>query len=958
MDGEKDRWQRVRQVFQATLDRPEADRLRFLGDACAGDSDLRREVASLLDAHVAAAGYFMASPAIDALGASARATLAVGGSLGPYEIVAPLGAGGMGEVYRARDTRLNRDVAIKVLPDLFARDAERLARFRREARLLASLNHPNIAAIYGLEEASTINGHAPVQALVLELVEGPTLAERLERANRLSLNEACTIAKQIADALEGAHEKGIVHRDLKPANIKIKPDGTVKVLDFGLAKAFDVTTDPDASPSASKTMTTGIGVILGTAAYMAPEQASGGSADARSDIWAFGLIFFEMLTGTRGFSGESVEDVLGKVLTVEPDWDALPASTPLVLQSLLQRCLQKDRRRRLRDVADARFQIEEVLSEPRGSSAAPRGSASRMRERLVWIAALVAAATAVALLATFRQHRVDVDEARLEINTPPYTYLSLALSPDGRKIVFPGTTENGTQLWLRSLDSLTPKPLAGTEGGEYPFWSPDSRSVGFTADSNTLKRIDIETGIVQTIAHASYAVGGAWSRDGTILIGWGGSNSISRVPATGGTPVPVTPPRREGQNLFPQFLPGEKHFLYFRGLSQDAGVYVGHMDGSEPRRLLVADSIAAYLDSGYLFFIRQDKLFAQAFDPIHLMLSGNPFPVAERAIGNGAYHPGPISASGMGTIAYRSGSSADFAQQFLWFDRAGRQIGRMGEGVPGKGPRNASMSLDGRQLAVSATGENTGGNLDLWLLDIGRNILSRVTSDPAFDGNGIWSPDGSRVVFTSNRKGHFDLYEKAVGGAGLEVLLLASSQDKSPQDWSMDGRYVLYQNVAPNGNQDLWALPLEGERTPVPIAQTDAAELNGQFTPDGKWVAYQSDESGRFEIYVQPFPGPGAKIRVSTGGGVQVRFRRDGKELFYLTLGGRLMAVPLAFARDGRAVEVGTAVPLFAVHVLQLYGINIRHQYIVSPDGQRFLVDTSVEPPAPIAVILNWKPRP
>ena len=835
--------------------------------------------------------------------------LASGSRLGPYEILSPLGSGGM--VYRARDTKLNREVALKVLPDIFARDPERMVRFQREAEVLASLNHPNIAQIHGLEESGG------VRALVMELVEGPTLAERLQavasgqyvvsgfsrtapgptkvgrhvpterhvpRGPGLPVEEALVIARQMADALEAAHEKGIVHRDLKPANIKVKDDGVVKVLDFGLAK-YQAGGAGGAGLSNSPTMMPASmpGTILGTAAYMPPEQAKGKETDRTADVWAFGCVLYEMLTGRAVFEGETVGEILAGVLKTDPDWRQLPANTPEGIWRLLRRCLQKERKLRLRDIADARLEIDEARSGPQRDAHVVR-NASRRGERLAWMSALaLVALIAAAAIAWAVRPLPSAPEMRVEITTPPTSDpISLAISPDGQKIVFVATSDGRPRLWLRSLDSGSARPLAGTDGGFYPFWSPDNRSIGFFADGK-LERIDIDGGLVRAVANAPNPVGGAWNRDGTILFAPNFTGPIFRISA-GGEPAALTRiEARQATHRFPQFLPDGRHFLYYvRSNDEGRGVYIGQLDGGATQRLLDADAPGIYAASGHLLFVRQERLFAQEFDPAMLALSGNPFPIAEQVAVDGQSNLAAVSASAAGPFVYRGGLAGG-QRQFIRFDRTGREIGKVGD-PDSAGPRDPSMSPDGRRLAMHRT---VNGNLDLWTLDLGRGVLSRLRSDAAADGTPVWSPDGSRIAFNSNRKGVFDLYQKPATGAGSEDLLLATPQNKAPVDWSPDGRFVLYRSPGPMTGFDLWALPLDGDRKPFPVVQTTFEERDGQFSPDGKWIAYQSNESGRVEIYVQPFPGTGRKERISTSGGTQVRWRRDGKELFYIALDGR-----------------------------------------------------------------------
>jgi serine/threonine protein kinase len=857
----------------------------------------------------------------------------------------------MGEVYRATDTNLGRQVAIKVLPDTFAHHPERLARFEREAKTLAALNHPNIAAIYGLERSDGIT------ALVMELVEGPTLADRIAHGP-IPLDEALSIARQIAEGVEAAHEQGIIHRDLKPTNVKVRPDGAVKVLDFGLAKALGPAGAMSPSASQSPTVTspammTGVGVLLGTAAYMSPEQAKGRPTDRRSDIWAFGCVLYEMLTGRSAFGGgDTVSDAIAAILGRDPEWNTLPGSTPQRVRDLLRRCLCKDPKRRLHDIADARIEIEEAQREPQGDAPALQ-SAFRRRERVVLFAALslltlIAAGMGVLAL----RPPPPAPEMRLEINTPPTTDpASLAISPDGNKIVYVATSEGRSRLWLRSLESVSARPLAGTEDAHLPFWSPDSRSVGFFADIN-LKRIDISGGSAQTLATVGFHTGGAWSRDGVILFGSGPRSQILRVPATGGEATPVTRVETPQQQLhgFPNFLPDGRHFLYHVWGSPEArGVYVGQLDESRALRLLDADLPAVYASSGHLLFVRQGMLNAQLFDPVGLALTGDPFPVAERITVASGISNAPLSVSAAGPLVYRSGSAVQ--QQFVWFDRSGKRIEEVGGPDSLGAEGTSSLSPDGRRVALT---RSVDGNPDVWLLELGRNVPSRFTTDAAADLLPIWSPDGTRIVFSSNRKGAFDLYEKPAAGAESERPLLTAQAAAFASDWSLDGRFLLYNSIGTNSDSDIWALPREGKEEPFPVVQTNFLEGFARFSPDGKWIAYDSNQSGRVEVYVQPFPGPGAPLLISTNGGAQARWRRDGKELFYMALDNRLMAVPITLAATGAAVEA--PVPLFPVRMIG--PVQGDTKYMVASDGQRFLMDTvREEATSPITVILNWKPK-
>ncbi|MGH9257652.1 MAG: protein kinase domain-containing protein [Vicinamibacterales bacterium] len=882
-------------------------------------------------------------------------SLQPGARLSAYEVLGLIGAGGMGEVYRATDTKLKRQVALKVLPAALTTDPDRLARFQREAEVLASLNHPNIAAIYGLEDSTD------TKALVMELVEGSTLAERIADVGRsLPLDEALAIAKQIAEALEAAHERSIIHRDLKPANIKLRPDGVVKVLDFGLAKALDAAPAIDASQSPTMTSPamTRMGVILGTAAYMSPEQARGKTVDKRTDIWAFGCVLYEMLTGRRAFAGEDVSETLAAVIKGEPDWSAAPAGTPAAIRRLVRRCLQKDGKERLHDISDARIELQDAKTEAASEAttlpvpvlARPR------RERLVWtllgLAGLSIVALSIPAVLHFREPAVANPEVRLELTTPATTQpLHFAISPDGRRLVFVASGEGGPRLWQRPLDAVTALPLEGTEGAEYPFWSPDSRAIGFFA-AGKLKRFDIAGGPPQIVADAPNGRGGAWNRDGTILFAPTNSSGLLRVSASGGEPQPVTKldPPRVGSHRFPQFLPDGRRFLFFaQGNPEGQGIYLGSLDGTDTTRLTPAEAAGAYIEPDALVFLQQSTLVVRSLDVATGTLTGDPVTVADRVSYDAGFSLGGFSVSAAGTLAYRAGGSE--RRQLTWFDRTGKAVGVAGE-PDANGLVTPALSPDGRRIAVARTVQS---NVDMWVIDVLRGGATRFTFDPASDVYGVWSPDGTRIAFMSNRKGIYDLFLKSASGAGAEELLLASPFTKLPTDWSVDGRFLLYQNGDPKTGWDLTALPMMGDRKPILVVSTPFEERGGQFSPDGRWVAYQSNESGRFEIYVQPFPGPGGKWQASIAGGVHPRWRPDGKELFFLAPDAKLMAV--AVRASDSTFEAGSAAALFQTRTVTGGSADLTPQYAVSRDG-RFLFnvpdDTSTA--APITLVLNWTP--
>jgi Tol biopolymer transport system component len=690
------------------------------------------------------------------------------------------------------------------------------------------------------------------------------------------------------------------------------------------------------------------GVILGTAAYMSPEQAKGEDSDRTADIWAFGCVLYEMLTGQAAFRGRSATEIVSEVLKSEPEWQRLPAGTPPSIRRLLRRCLRKDPHERLQHIGDARIEIDDAVNDPDTQTAA--AIRPSRRERIAWAALALVVLSALAGFAWMRPSRAAAPgsrEMRLELITPPTTDVtSLAISPDGQRVVFAGD-EGGPRLWVRSLGSVAAQPLPGTERGQFPFWSPDSKAIGFFADGK-LKRLDIDSSAVQILTDAIAGRGGTWNADDVILFAPNATGRLWRVSARGGDSTQVTQAVDRGSDRFPVFLPDGNHFIMFvQGAA--GGVYIGDLAGSAPRRLVEADAAAVYRPPATLLFVRRRTLFAQTLDLERLALAGVPTPLADNvALGGSTGHPA-LSAAAVGTIVYRTGSAGG-RRQFVWLDRSGREINEVGERDSG-GPTNPSLSPDGRHVAMLRTAD---GNVDVWLLDIVRGVLSRFTLDAANDVNPVWSPDGAQIAFQSNRTGVSDLYIKSASGAGGDQVLLSTKEDKAPADWSRTG-YLLYRNTGPKTGYDLWALPLTGDRKPFAVVQTEFEERDGQFSPDGKWVAYQSNESGRFEIYVQPFPGPGGKWLVSSNGGAQVRWRPDGKEIFYVaTMDEKLMAVPIALA--GNQPEIGAPTALFTARLGGAVQGLFKQQYMVSTDGQRFLVNAVADEAAsPISLILNWK---
>jgi Tol biopolymer transport system component len=667
-----------------------------------------------------------------------------------------------------------------------------------------------------------------------------------------------------------------------------------------------------------------------------------------------------MLTGRMLFSGETASETMAAVMTKEPDWNALPANIPARVRDLLRRCLVKEPRNRVRDIGDVRIAIEEVQNGANVDGDVTQTPARRRSKVVVGIAAVVLLAMIVSLAAfsVLYFNRAAPPEIRFEVNTTSTSEpFSFAISPDGRRLVFSASNEGKSQLSVRPLDSVAAQPLAGTAGARSPFWSPDSASVGFFADGK-LKRVDIVGGTPQVLANAALGQGGAWNRDGTILFTPIANGPLFKVPATGGEPVAVT--RLEaGQtsHRFPQFLPDGRHFIYFVQGGPGQGIYAGSLAGVPPKRLANANAAAVVSPSGFLSFLRQTTLFAQAFDFKRQELSGNPFPVAEQAAFDATANSAGISATS-GIVAYRTGSAVARSSQLTWLDRSGKTLGAIG--APDTAAlTNVELSPDGKRVAVNRT---VNGNLDVWLIDAARDIPTRFTFGAALDLLPVWSADGSRIVFTSNQKGAYNLHWKLSSGAGADELLLESDQTKVSADWSPDGRFLLFRSLDPQTGWDLWVLPVSGDKRPFPFLKTPFEEREGQFSPDGKWIAYQSNESGRFEIDVQPFPGPGGKFRISSNGGAQPRWNTNGKEIFYLSLDSKMMAAPVKLSPDGQSLEAGTPAALFPVRIFggPLLAAALKQQYAVSSDGQRFLVSlvTGEDSASPITLILNWKPKP
>ena len=893
-------------------------------------------------------------------------------TLSHYCVISKLGAGGMGEVYRALDTRLDRAVAIKVLPAEFAKDADRLKRFEQEARATSALNHPNILTIYDIGE------HEGAPFIVAELLEGEELRAQLDNG-ALPVRKATEYAQQITAGLAAAHEKGIVHRDLKPENLFVTKDGRVKILDFGLAKLKPqkLAGGMDSEAPTLKPLTDP-GVIMGTVGYMSPEQVRGRETDHRSDIFSFGVILYEMLTGQRAFHGDSLIEVMNAILKEEPpEFGETKGQTNPQLEMIVRRCLEKQPERRFHSAHDLGFALEALSSGSFGGSfgssspqlqtaAAVPAVTEKMgaargygRERLIWLAAtvLLALTALVAAWAYFSRQPEERAAIRFTIVPPEKAtdYGRAVISPDGRKLIFTASSEGKSQIWLRPMDGFTEHPLSGTEGSFNYFWSPDSRSIGFFAGGK-LKKIDVAGGTPQTLCNIAGKVnagGGSWGSDGVIL--YVAADILYRVPATGGEPVPVigggptTAPGGYRQNspmVRPYFLPDGRHFLHYAKASQEPGIYLASLDGKEERRLLAADNDGIYapaasgdVSKGWLLFLREGALLAQPFDARRLTLTGEPLPIADQVEGWG------FSVSDTGILVYQS-RRTDEVTQLGWIDRTGKPL----ESIGATGPylNHPRLSPDGKRVVIARLDGKTRRQ-DLYVIDLARGTESRLTFDPADDTLPIWSHDGNRIVWASNRTGTHQLYQKLASGVGQDELLLQSDAPLFPGSWSADGKFLLYGRTDPKAGDDLWFLPLEGDRKPFPFLQTPFRDTDAQFSPDGRWIAYQTNESKRSEVYVQTFPVSGGRWQVSTSGGHHPQWRSDGKELFYCSTDGKLMAVDV---KRGGAFEAGLPKTLFNLSDAKVYNAD----YAATATGERFLFVRKLQEgsPAPFSVVVNW----
>jgi serine/threonine protein kinase/Tol biopolymer transport system component len=942
-----ERWPRVKALFQAAIERPAEERDAFLAAATSDDDALRREVESLLASD---AGFPDPVPV---------AVLTAGVRVGAYEIVAPLGAGAMGDVYRASDTKLNREIALKVLPELFALDPDRRARFTREAQLLAALNHPNIAAIYGLEES---NG---TQALVLELVEGPTLAERIA-LGPISLEEALAIARQIAEALGAAHEKGIIHRDLKPANIKVAHYGVVKVLDFGLAKVWEGACQSDVAASPRLTATDiGGRAILGTPAYMSPEQALGLAVDKGTDIWAFGCVFYEMLTGRSPFPGDTASDTIAAVLEREPDWAALSADVPESVRTLLRRCLAKDRRQRIADISVVQFILDDRASAPPlTQTMAPRPPLWR-RMAIPSSTWLIAVALSGAAIWFLTRPTIPTAVTRFLITPPSATALTvseffrdLALTPDGTRLVYVGA--DGAALFVRPLDQLDATPLTGFAAALGPFVSPDGQWIGVWdgAGAPALKKVAITGGPPVTLGRPDGSTRGAsWGADDTIIFATTNvTTGLQRIAAAGGQPTVLTRPNRAGgeaDHVWPEILPGGQAVLFTitsaTGRLDQAQIAALDLQTGTQTVLIRGGSDARYVPSGHLIYAAAGTFRAIAFDLARLAVAGASVAVLPpvQMTATGAAN---VAVAADGTLVYIPGGVATWARSSLvWVDRQGAETP-----VPAS-PRSyvyPRLSPDGTRLAFFISEQE----LDVWLWDLARPALTRATFDPGLDTYPVWTPDGRQLLFSSERAGARNLFAQAADGTGALRRLTESPNAQLPTSISPDGTRLVFTEIETAAG-DVWQLRLDGRPAVTPLVRTPFNERNGEVSPDGRWLAYEANDSGRFEVYVRPFPDvTRGRWQVSTNGGTRPLWARNSQELFYLAPPDALMRVGVARASTWAATA---PTKLFEGD----YGAAAFHSgrtYDVSPDGRRFLMiknggagDPNATP-ASMVVVLNW----
>jgi len=873
--------------------------------------------------------------------------IAIGTRLGSYQITSLLGQGGMGEVYRATDSKLNRDVALKLLPPQFLNDSARMERFQREAHVLASLNHSNIAAIYGLEDSNAM------RALVMELVEGPTLANRIGQGP-IPIDETLNIAKQIAEALEYAHERGVIHRDLKPANIKLTPEGQVKVLDFGLAKAIN-NESQSSTMSNSPTLSlaaTQAGVILGTAAYMSPEQAKGKTVDRRSDIWAFGVVVYEMLTGKMMFSGETVSETMAQVMMKDPDWTALPATTPARLRDLLRRCLTRDPRYRIRDIGDVRIAIEEIIAQPEAQLSAAQATVQQIavttsRRVLPWsIAAALAVSLVIIAWAPWRR-AVTPDVMRMAVDLGADASLTIGtgasafLSPDGKLLAFLAAKSAGqkTQIYIRKLDQLQATVLSGTDGARNAFFSPDGVWIAFFADGK-LKKISVNGGAAVTLCDAPDDRGGAWGDDGLIVFAPTTRSGLFRVSSVGGTPEELTKldgTTKEITHRWPQVLPGSKAVLFISSAISntydEANITVESV-GTHERKILQHGFYPHFVSSGHLVYVHQGTVFAVPFDSGRLAITGQSVPILESVMSTTANGASQFAFSQAGSIVYLTGE-ANNGTTISWLDSSGKTQPLRSAVATYLNPR---FSPDGRRIAFEITEQQ----YDVWIYEWERDTMSRLTTDVTQDSSPVWTPDGRRIAFASQRgdKSTFNIYWQKADGTGDAQRLTESKNVQQPMSWHPSGKYLAFVETTPQTNNDVMILPIEGDEAsgwkpgkPTPFLATFFQEWDPAFSPDGRWIAYRSNESGSNEVYVRPFPDPGGRWQISTAGGLMPTWSRNGKELFYRTADSKIMVI--TYQADG---DVFRADKPRLWSDVPFVDRNNNRNFDLHPDGRRFAI--------------------
>jgi serine/threonine protein kinase/Tol biopolymer transport system component len=871
-----------------------------------------------------------------------------GKRLGPYEILSGIGAGGMGEVYQAHDTKLGRDVAIKILPEAFAHDTERLSRFQREAKMLAALNHPNIATIFGLEHSDG------VQYLVMELVLGETLQERVRRDAPVPVEESLAIAKQIAEALEAAHEKNIIHRDLKPANVKLTPEGKVKVLDFGLAKAFEgdsTNEDMGNSPTLSQAATMQ-GVILGTAAYMSPEQARGKTVDKRTVLWAFGCVFYELLTGRQAFNGEDITEILAAVIKTEPDWSCLSETTPAAIRLLLRRCLQKDKTLRLRDAGDARIEIQEALAAPPTAVATTAAPAARSwRERLAWTTAAVFVLATIALASGFVLRAPKPPQpmpamrliAEIGVDASLYTSLpSAILSPDGTRLAFVASdADQKRRIYVRSLNQLQATALSGTQNAHNPFFSPDGQWIGFFADGK-LKKISVQGGAAVTLCDAADDRGGSWGEDGTIVFTKNSSAPLSKVSSAGGAPQPLTTLDNQAGEItqrWPQVLPGGKAVLFTSNTRQsnyeDSDIVVYSMVSGQRKTLQHSGTYARYLPSGHVVYMHEGTLFAVPFDLQRLEVTGQPAPILEGVASNAGNGSVQFSFSNTGNLVYIGGHSGFTNVSIYWMDHDGKFLPLR---ETAGGFANPAFSPDGKRLALEI---REGSKSDVWVYEWERDTLTRLTLAGEINGSPVWTPDGQRIVYSSQQKdGLSSLWWMRADGAGDAQRLVESKSSQYAGSWRPDGKVLAFRQDNTGTGLDIMTISVEGDEKsgwkpgePKPFVNSAFNEMTPAFSPDGRWLAYMSNESGSYELYVRPFPGPGGKWQISTAGGGYPKWSRNGKELFYQTMDNKIMVV--TYIASGDSFHADKPQPWSPG---QFTSLGANYTFDLHPDGKRIAV--------------------